>query len=1354
MLYPNCCARTFFSFVLLLLLWPAAAFAQGTETTGTVKGRVFDTGADNQGVAGATVILRNEETGLMRTVKTSTDGSYSFALLSPGTYMISASHPNYEEEPPNSTINRFTVFIARDNVVKPPPIRLRPKGSGTPTTTTPPVNQPQPPTQPPNLREEPTTAGQLVNLSSAARGGNFDQRQLTSLPLPGIRTFDTLALLLPGVALPPQPIGNVVGPGLGAGIGSAGQFSVNGQRARSNNFTVDGSDNNDEDIGVRRQGFVSLVPQNIESVQDFQISTQVWDAGMGRNLGSQVNAVSRSGGNLVHGAVYDFFNHDALNARNFFDYTSEKAPSYQLFATRPDGSKVPILVDGRQVIQNNPAEGKDKLHRNQGGVAIGVPFSKKYFGPLGSEEPKTFFFGSFERQDISARQETHFSVPTVAQRGFLNSGASRLITIDRDGQRFNDFPTSLGGDAVFSLFPLPNNHPDQPAGPFGPNTFTQVLPANANGTIFSLKLDHNFKFLGPEKALLTVRYNFTNDRRQIPAVGGAVFSSVEPKVGTQNLSLFLNDQLSASVANQLRGSYGRTRLRFNPLGSSLPDPLGDPFLRSSRLAPNDPFNSPFLLNARRLLNSNTPGGQVVDYRRSTGSPNDTEFRLGTIGQVIVTPFSPVGLDVYLFPQARTNNTYQIADTLSYFRGNHTLKFGADLRRTQLNSRLDRNFRPQVIFSGGLDVTSQLDRLFPSAGIPFPNLSRFGPTPGFFTGSDMAAIGLATGFFQALSIGAPDSTIGLRLWQYDFFVNHNWRVRRGLTLDYGLRYEYNTVPREVNNRIEKTFSAALPDVDPVLNSSTRTQRATNAFGASIAALNAIIGGRKMIYEPDRNNFGPHFGFAWDPFASSSTQAGKTAVRSGVGIYYDVILGNVVSQSRNVFPTFVPFNVDASILLNGGAVFGVGGFDRIFTPSRFDFNFFDNSGNRIATFPFTQGGTLNVIGFPPGAIRPFLGATLNTLPARDFTSGNGLGFTLPDRNLRTPYTLHFNFQVERELFKDYLVNIAYVGSRGVKLTRFRTPNGGVNSPTLLLDPFGTLSSPVNNRPVVVYAVPPLSNLNLSNLDFDLGFGRITRPMQGLGAYTTFDSSASSIYHSLQASVTKRFSGGREITAAYTWSHAIDDVSDVFDLAGAFSLPQDNSNLRAERGNANFDLRHRFVFSSVSNVPFISRFTGQSGAKGVLLGGWQFASISTIQTGQPFTVNTSFDVNLDGNLTDRPNTTNGLTVTDSRQQRLILNVAPTSLLATPTIASNGQVTPRDGAVGRNTFRAGRIINTDFTLIKNFRVKEGHDLVLRAEAFNLLNRAQFGIPVRILEASSFGRAVNTVLPARQVQFALKYVF
>src|SRR5207244_5624466 len=130
----------------------------------------------------------------------------------------------------------------------------------------------------------------------ATRRANADERMVALLPLANVRSFDDLALLAAGVAPPPEVKG-VAGPGIGAGIGTAGQFAVNGQRARSNNFTVDGSDNNDEDVGVRRQGFVALVPQSIESIKEFQIVTQLWDDELGRIVDSQVHAVSTSGAN-------------------------------------------------------------------------------------------------------------------------------------------------------------------------------------------------------------------------------------------------------------------------------------------------------------------------------------------------------------------------------------------------------------------------------------------------------------------------------------------------------------------------------------------------------------------------------------------------------------------------------------------------------------------------------------------------------------------------------------------------------------------------------------------------------------------------------------------------------------------------------------------------------------------------------------------------------------------------------------------------------------------------------------------------------------------------------------------------
>lgn len=1302
----------FLIYSLVFLQLPVTAGAGGYNIrpdtiTGTLVGLVVDnTGAPLEGVR---IIVINQDTGSQRATRTNAEGRYQLTFLPLGIYSIEASKEGLvvikpTNAPVKTALNKV-INTAPEIVMGPPAAAAATPPPATPATT--PAPAPVPVT-----RDE---VGQLTNSNDATRRANADERQVNILPLGGIRTFDDFALLAAGVA-PPPAVKGVAGPGIGAGIGTAGQFSVNGQRARANNFTVDGSDNNDEDVGVRRQGFVALVPQSIESIREFQIVTQLWDAESGRNVGSQVNAVSKSGTNQWHGSLYDFFNHDALNARNFFDYTGRSTDTTALTARALIGAAtqvVPVNVDGAPLRQGNPSESENPYQRNQGGVAMGFPLKRD----------KAFFFGSFERQDIKARQETHFAVPTVAERGFLGFGATGFQVRDVNNNQQTFFPTFIAGDSVFSLYPFPNN----PAGPYSENTFSQVLPANAHGTIFSLKYDQDLKLF--QQSTFTSRYNFTDDARQVPAVGDALFSGLEPKVRTQNASLFLNSQLTTSLSNQLRGSYGRTRLRFNAVRNPLTIP--------SDFFPDDPF----LLNRRGLFNL-SGGSSIAAY---TSSTRGVESSLGPIGQLIISPFSPVGLDVYLFPQARVNNTLQAADTVTWFRGNHNFKFGTDIRRTQLNSFLNRNFRPQVVFGGSLDLTGQI------AGAPLPNLSNSGPTPGFFSGADLASLGIPTNIFQSLATGVADSTVGLRFTQFNFFFNDNWRARKGLTIDYGLRYEYNTVPREANNRIEQTFGLdQLPAADPNVNLSVPffggrqifdRKSLDAAFDTTLNSLRAFLDGRTTIFDADRNNFGPHVGFAWDPFSASSTQAGRTVVRGGFGMYYDVALGSVVSQSRNVFPTFVPINVDASSFFYANNLFfnGQSGFFALFNPRFVPVDVLSGpagTGGNINRFPLISQDALNVIGAPASVLRPLLGLLLNpgqvtfggdVLPP----TGGGLAFTLPDRQLRSPYTLQYNLQIEREVFRDFLVNVGYVGSRGLKLTRFRTPNGGPNSPTVPIDPLGLAGGGLNP--------PPALSVVPRNPNGD------SRLFPGLGAFTIFDSSASSSYNSLQIGVTKRFNNGRQLTAAYTWSHAIDDVSDVFDMAGAFALPQDDANLRAERGDANFDIRHRLVISSLSNVPFLSRFNNESGARGLLLGGWQMASISTYQTGQPFTVNTSFDLNLDGNLTDRLNSINGIAFVNNGPQKLRLMVPAPSLLAQPE---------SNGAIGRNTFRANGIWKSDFALIKNFRVSENNVLIFRVEAFNLANRTHFGVPVRILEAPGFGSATDTALPARQIQFGLKYVF
>jgi hypothetical protein len=225
--------------------------------------------------------------------------------------------------------------------------------------------------------------------------------------------------------------------------------------------------------------------------------------------------------------------------------------------------------------------------------------------------------------------------------------------------------------------------------------------------------------------------------------------------------------------------------------------------------------------------------------------------------------------------------------------------------------------------------------------------------------------------------------------------------------------------------------------------------------------------------------------------------------------------------------------------------------------------------------------------------------------------------------------------------------------------------------------------------------------------------------------------------------RFHRALQYQIAYTFSKATDDVSDVFDLAGASALPQDSFSLAAERGPANFDARHRLAY--YFSYTF-SRFAERGRAARALLGGLQLAGTGQFQTGQPFTVNSIFDVNLDGNLTDRLDNTNGIVITGNAAQPLRLATDNTFSM----LAAVGQ----DGRVGRNTFRAGKLLDLNLAVIKDFAFTTTKKMTVRMEIFNFINRANFGVPERFLEEPGFGRATNTVTPARRIQFALKYSF
>ncbi len=1319
------------------LLFATLPVASQDTVTGAFEGTVTNTDT-GEVIAGATALIINQQTGQTYPKIADSRGRFYQGLLAPGVYTIRVSAPGFVTKEVQQRL-----FITRTGEVVPVPVALDPAPPVPVATPTPTGTASPTPATSAALTEEDTDIRARINASDASRGGAFTEEELTTLPLGGrtvVRTFDELTLLLPGVAPPPQTLGSVAGPGVGAGVGSAGQFSVNGLRSRANNFTVDGSDNNDEDIGVRRQGFVALNSQPIESVKEYQAITLLAPAQFGRNIGAQVNAVSKSGGSSLHGAVYGFFNSSQLNARNTFDtafgngVTALRTANNQavMVGNAQAGINGPV-TNLRPLTVQNQSGGEDSFTFGQGGFVLGGPLEAK----RGLDKPaRMFYFVSAEGYSNNATKEESFAVPTVEQRGAFGSGASGIYfnplelkptpmppaanpcpvsNTSLPPECFQPafaFPTNAGGDAIFSLFPFPNN----PQGVYGRNTFTQVLPASAHGKVISGKFDGNFKLFNRQHSL-TNRYNFTDDNRFITSTGGALFSGLKPRVRTQNNSFFFNSELSGAnstrpLFNQVRLSYGRTRLVF--------DEVRD---RSFQLPSTLAGGAPFLLNAPLLENFTLPNpdtggantGPVI-YLASPGVTVQNALgpgalglasRLGAVGQVNIAGFSPVGTDVFNFPQRRVNNTYQVADELTMRAGRHAFAFGADTRRSELNSELPRVSRPLVTFAGAPELDIPDD---PNAPLRY--------TGRFFRPETFAAASAPSGFFQTLALKGEQG-INLRFYQLDFYAQDSFRVRPTLTVAYGLRYEYNTPVREVNRKIESTFN------DPLL--------------AFVPGLQRFIGNRTRIFEPDRNNFAPRLSVAWSP-NFFGRERGATVLRAGYGRYYDQILGAVVSQSRNVYPSYVTVNT-------AGGFNNLVGAECPFRSSTGCALQFINPSSPIPDIRSQTRGLINLV--QPG--------TLNTVnPALSFAqlvnvinsfvrnSGiippiSGFGATLPAQQLDMPEAHQFTFSFEQQLGRDFALSASYVGTRGRKLLRFTTPNLGPNAFQVLL----RLPPPVggsNLPPVPQFlglTLPPGSRITPTGDNLVGG-----RPAPDVGTITQFETTASSNYNALQLQLRSRFRHSLQLQASYTFAKASDDVSDVFDLAGASALPQDSFNLAGERGPANFDVRHRFAYNFIYDLPAF----GQRGdLVQTILGGWQLASLGSFQTGQPFTVNSIFDVNLDGNLTDRLNTTSGIAVTGNRSQPLRLTVNPQSLLA-----PIGQT----GKVGRNSFRAGSVLDLNASLLRNIKLGEQKTLGFRMDVFNFINRANYGIPVRFLEAPGFGQATNTVTLARRIQFSLKFSF
>lgn len=382
---------------------------------------------------------------------------------------------------------------------------------------------------------------------------------------------------------------------------------------------------------------------------------------------------------------------------------------------------------------------------------------------------------------------------------------------------------------------------------------------------------------------------------------------------------------------------------------------------------------------------------------------------------------------------------------------------------------------------------------------------------------------------------------------------------------------------------------------------------------------------------------------------------------------------------------------------------------------DYAFININLNIASAFPFVAAISLPTTAQPAGGVG--VSNAFTSLPAAQPTGGDPLKFTrtIVGSDFRSPSYDQYSLEMQRELSRDLVLRVGYVGTKGNAL--FQTIDG---NPRL---PFCTTTSTNNCR-----ADP-------------------TRGVIRLRA-----NAASSIYHSMQVSLDKRLSRGFSAGVHYTWSAFIDTASDIFNPSGGeVAIAQDSFNRRADRARSAYDRPHRFTGNFVYELPFLRQ---QKRLVGHLLGGWQMNSFFTFQSGAPFTV-------LNG---DDP--TGALSGIDSLVGNAIRPNLNTSLslssMTIPQILAAGGASlfkrlgpgERVGNAGRNILRADRIGDVDFGLFKNTRLGEHQTIQFRAEMFDAFNSRNFGIPEGRVNSSNFLNQWGTDGGNRRIVLGLRYIF
>jgi hypothetical protein len=1050
-----------------------------------------------------------------------------------------------------------------------------------------------------NIAEKVTIEAEapLINTETGTTGQTITERQLQELPLNNRSVLD-LAMTVPNVSgdagsedaevTSSQPV-----PGF--------NLNINGGRGGSTSMLADGVNNTG--VGISR-AVVSFTP---ETVQEFTVQTSAYSAEFGATGGGVINITTKSGTNNFRGTALIYHRNPATNAQPYRIGTTPRTP-------------------------NN-------LRYTQGSLSVGGPVWLPRFGEgmpyLYDGRDKTFFFFAYEprwRQDFITASTL---LPSAAERAGNFNGLFRTANgyvPNEIAQRFN--LTSVGTPSIYQQYTR------DASGRLIPIVLPANPPTNNNPTGLSYQFCQ-FGYTGPNRLFTASGQPYCQSTTAQPYIVDSALNVIPQQFidpTAQRILSFLptggdyfldNGIISNYVTNRqvtqnetrytLRLDHNLTKSNKINFRVTLTPSIGVRNFGSDVNGSTGVFSDAkqYLLADEHIFTPNIVNNLRFNYTRGVFSEDfapefsinggrnlASELGLGSLtnGGIPLFNLSADGYNAFasIGSSGSTNNfnveeRFNINDILYWTRGSMTWKFGVDLNKARLN------VIPFFAASGGRwnfrTVNTSRNRGTANAD---------GGTP-----------------FASLLLGVPNN-VDLRplLLNYDYgwksgavFVQNDWKVKPNLTLNLGLRYSLQ-LPRTEKNDLQGVFR---PDLAQTVTLTAR-QRVDTAIGLGILAAgsaettpipapyNTLIpttaripvfafagrGGRSRYLVPvDYMGFEPRFGFAWSPkmnILGFDTEKRSLVLRGGYGISHSPITGN----NRLPSPDFGSFQT-VGTAANGSAV----------------------GSTADPTQPIRLSGNI------PFVSSPGLAQTLG-ISSDGLVIGNSLGVPgyayAGDGAKSIPYVQNWNLSMQFELFKNTVLELAYVGSKGTHLyTPLRNINptniswieqlegNAINADNTLADPLGR-----RNSLGTVITIPRSS---------------IVTPYFGFGALNQFgDPSGNSSYNAGYIKIQRRLSSGLTFTSNYTFGKSIDDSSDaspdtrvltgnVVSTPGHVYYGVERS---LDRAVSTYDITHNFSTTFVWDLPFGKRGyflkDANSFVQGVL-GGWSMSGVYRLQGGTPF-------------------------------------------------------------------------------------------------------------------------------------------